>query len=788
MNRLLEILLGLNRGFLSREGDFTLGFNPQWPWQHALGATTWNVLLVALSVALVTYVYRREGRARGVRVSLAIVRMLLLAVVIVLLNRPVLTLTQSRVEPSVLAVMVDDSLSMRIPDVGSPDHPEQRLAAVEQLLSSDNARLLHALAAVHQVRLYRFDGDAVSLASSTTQPVPAIEPLGQKTQVVASVRSVLRDLQGQRVAGVVVLTDGRDMPQQSIAAALDEVKDFGTPVYPVPVGSEHPLNNIEIQQVSAQDAVFAKDITNIKATVRVTGAQGPTPVVVRLKNKKDGKVMLDGQGKPVEQTVTVEGDQPVEVELLYTPPEPGNLDLVVEAEPRPGEIDLDDNARELQMAVLDAKVSVLYVDGYPRWDYRYIKNEMIRDRTVDISCLLMSADPSFRQEGDKAITRFPETADELQGYDVVLFGDVDPRELSDAQLQLVSDFVARRGGGFGMVAGPRWSPVAWRGTPIEAILPVDITHVQPDDSTSGGGTIAEGFRPVVTKQGAASSLFRFFADRAENERYLKESWQPLFWYCRGVIAKPGVGEVMAEHPTDVGPDGRRAPIVVAGRYGAGRTMFMGIDESWRWRYYTGESIFDTYWVQQLRYLARSRKLGERKITLVSQKSVYDLGQQVQLILRVIDPQLQTQLPNSLRVQLMDADQQLVSEQTLTRQASGDTYLGSFTADRLGKFSVKLASVAPGVDALSLPIEVAVPKLELSVPQVDRVSLARLASETGGRVIEFASAAKELPKIPSAERRVPVISDQPLWSAPIALVLFVLLITAEWIARKLFGMV
>jgi len=161
---------------------------------------------------------------------------------------------------------------------------------------------------------------------------------------------------------------------------------------------------------------------------------------------------------------------------------------------------------------------------------------------------------------------------------------------------------------------------------------------------------------------------------------------------------------------------------------------------------------------------------------------------VQLILRVIDPQLQTQLPNSLRVQLMDADQQLVSEQTLTRQASGDTYLGSFTADRLGKFSVKLASVAPGVDALSLPIEVAVPKLELSVPQVDRVSLARLASETGGRVIEFASAAKELPKIPSAERRVPVISDQPLWSAPIALVLFVLLITAEWIARKLFGMV
>src|SRR5205814_3449578 len=106
-----------------------------------------------------------------------------------------------------------------------------------------------------------------------------------------------------------------------------------------------------------------------------------------------------------------------------------------------------------------------YVAGYPRWEYRYIKNEMIRDKTVDISCLLTSADPSFKQEGDQAhdnfpgpITRFPESIEELLAYDVVLFGDVDPRQFSDAQLQLITDFVAKRGGGFGMVAGSRYSP------------------------------------------------------------------------------------------------------------------------------------------------------------------------------------------------------------------------------------------------------------------------------------------------------------------------------------------
>ena len=795
MNRLIELLLNLPRGFLSREGSFALSFNPRWPWNDAVGAAPWNLLLIVATVVLVAYVYRREGRAKPVRIALAAVRALLIGFVILLLNRPNISLTQSRVEPSVLAIMVDDSLSMRIADVSASDSVGggegaggiQRLQAVENLLGEHDAQLINTLAKTHQLRFYRFDSDAAAVSISTTQPAPTFEATGQQTNVAQSALDVLRDLQGQRLAGVVVLTDGRDQPRQSVAAAIDAVKDFGTPVYPIPVGSDRPLRNIELQQVSAQDAVFAKDITNIKAAVRVTGPAGG-PVVVRLKDKATGRVMTTPDGKPVEQTVTPTGDQPVEVELLYTPAEPGNEELIVEAEPQSGEIDLDDNARPLQLAVLDSQISVLYIDGYPRWDYRYIKTEMMRDKTVSISCYLLSADANFLQEGNKPITRLPETAEELLAYDVVLIGDADPREFTDAQLQLFTDFVARRGGGFGMVAGPRFSPVAWKGTPIEQILPVDISRTQPEEWGSNESTIADGFRPVVTREGSESSLFRFFPDKAVNEQYLRQSWQPLFWYSRGVVAKPGVGEVLAEHPSDVAPDGRKAPILVAGRYGAGRTMFLGVDDSWRWRYYTGESVFDTYWVQQLRFLARSRKLGQRQITLVSQKPVYDLGQQVQLILRVVDPQLQTQLPDAIRVKVLSSGGQVVREASLQRQTDGSTYLASFAADRVGTFSVKLPSMASGVNEMSIPVLVQVPKLELSQPEVDRTALSRLAGETGGRVIAFADAARQLPLIPSAQRLIPLISEQPLWNAPLAMAIFVFLLTAEWIARKMFGMV
>src|SRR5581483_1185253 len=141
MQRLLEILLGLERGFLSRQGDLSLNFNPQWPGQAVTGAAIWNVVLGLAALGLVIWVYRRDGRSRPARIGLGILRVALLAFVIALLNRPVLTLGQNRTEPSVLAVLVDDSISMRLRDAGDPKDPESRLQLVQSLLSGPNAKL-----------------------------------------------------------------------------------------------------------------------------------------------------------------------------------------------------------------------------------------------------------------------------------------------------------------------------------------------------------------------------------------------------------------------------------------------------------------------------------------------------------------------------------------------------------------------------------------------------------------------------------------------------------------------
>ena len=784
-----EFLLGLPRDFLHQQGEWSLQFNPAWPGQGFIGASVWNGVLAIVALMLVLYVYTHDGRSRVLRVGLGVARGLLFGLILFLLNRPILTLGQSRTEPSVLAVMIDDSSSMRVPDVRDKNDPQSRLGAVQKLLADRNGELLRTLGKKHNIRLYRFDRDASPVEAGE---IGNLKAEGESTQVLPSILTVLQDLQGQRVAGVVLLTDGRDTPARNIADGLDTLKNYGAKVYPIAVGSDQQPKNIEVQNIQLDDVAFKGDVVNVKAMVRGSGYEPNHPVHLVLKDKKTNAILSRKDGKPAELTINLPDDKPVEVELQWQTTEVGNKDIVFEAIKQPGELDDADNSRTAMVSVLDAKISVLFVDGYPRWDYRYLKNALIRDKTIEVSCLLASADFNFLQEGNKPLPssgknvagHFPDTLDQLMEYDVIVLGDVDPRYFSDSQLQLINEFV-NRGGGFEMVAGERFSPQAYRNTPIEPLLPVTLAHVEATDPTV---PITQGFRPAVTKVGETTSIFRFFADKEINDEFVKHKIPELFWYCRGVTAKPSVGEVLAEHPTELGPDGHKSPILVAGRLG-GRTLFSAIDDSWRWRFYTNEPVFDTYWVQQLRYLARNRKIGQRRLTLAADQPVYELGQQVRLILRVIDPGLIRQLPDQIRVEVKDAADQPVRMETLVRQDGneGEVFAGSFTADKVGKFTVHLPPIVTGVDMMETPVQVTLPRLELNDPRVDRIQLGRLASETLGSPIELVNAAHDLEQIPSAAKVIPITSGEPLWNAPLTMALFVLLISAEWVTRKLNGL-
>jgi len=230
-------------------------------------------------------------------------------------------------------------------------------------------------------------------------------------------------------------------------------------------------------------------------------------------------------------------------------------------------------------------------------------------------------------------------------------------------------------------------------------------------------------------------------------------------------------------------------LLVLSHFGAGRALFSAIDDSWRWRFYTNESVFDTYWVQQLRWLARGKKLGQRRLTFTTDRDTYELGQPVRLRVAVLDPILRQQLPGELSVQVRDEKDQPVKMENLQKQPGDGDYVGSFAADRVGRFAFSLPTAAAAGENLTSSIEIIEPRLELADPRTNPVSLSNLASETLGQTVAFDKARAVLPGlIPSAARTTLMPSDMPLWSAPLTMILFMLLITLEWVLRKAYGMV
>lgn len=827
MNRLLELLLGLDSGFLQRQGDVSMRFDPRWPLAESVGHATWNVVMIVLIAVVVWLGYRVRagagarfgagasagaGVADGVgkfkisNLGLAILRGTFLLLLLVLLNRPSLTLTTSRIEPSVLAILVDDSLSMAISDAGTAEIPKSRFDAAVDLLNTGEQSLIKQLARTHDIKLYRFSraAEPIDLAS-----LSSIKATGLSTNLVDALESVSRDFRGQRLAGALVLTDGRETSgaakNRTTVELARQARQDGLPkLFAVRLGQTSGLSNVQIEQAIAEDAVFQGDIVNVRVRVRANGLSPEQPVTARLTDEL-GQPVRDIDGRPVEKTIRFPTDATQEVDLQFIPTEIGQRTLRVTLDPVAGEVDPRDNQRELRLDVVDSSIAVLLIDGYPRWEFRYLRQELIRDRTVEVSTLLTSSDSDFAQDGDRPISRFPLTIDELKDYDVVVIGDVDPRQFTDGQLQLIEEFVGKLGGGFGMIAGPRSAPQAYRSTSIELLLPVDVSRVagassgavRPGRAGNAGAAgqpgnsqavISEGFRPVLTPAGREGGIFRFFPDSQVNDEYIKDTIQPLFWFCRDVTAKPGVGQVLAQHPTSTGPDGKPSPLVVVGRYGAGRTFFSGLDETWRWRFYTGEGQFNSFWVQSLRYLARGRKLGQRKLAFSIDRPSYQLGEQVRLSVRVPDGELSRQLPGELRVQVADESGRALREVVLTRLLDEpDRFTGSFPADQAGVLQAVLPAVGDS-DMIRQAIEVGVPRVEFETPEADEAALTALAQATGGRVIE-AKDANTIPSvITSAKKIIPQQQSRLLWGAPIVFLLLVGLLLSEWIGRKKAGLI
>ncbi|MCP4249155.1 MAG: hypothetical protein GY778_19090 [bacterium] len=824
MTPVLEWLLGLERIRLGSDQALSLQWRAPFPAWVVLGFS----LLVA---ALIVLLCRREmmtgnGKRRRRWVSLSLLRGALAAVVIALLCRPALVLRRERLEPSWVALLVDTSHSMarqeryRTPalaaavadgaGLGDPQDTGgfSRLELVRRALLADSAGALGEILGAHQIRLITFadrsqvhgmfdlvaegeNGDGVeALASALTE----LQADGTGTDLPGALTELLVGEtvpQIGRLTGVVLATDGQSTTGSDLSAAMHQARTSRIPVLALRVGSPHAPQDLTVGPLVAEENVYVDDLVAIEATVNAAGLESITSVPFRLIDESEQTIIA------TQSVALTPGDSTTRVEFQVKPQRTGKVAYRIEADPLPVEDETDDNADRIEIEVRDQHLRVLYVEDSPRFEYRYLKNVLLREATIRSSILLLSADTSFAQEGTDPIRRFPETAEEMDRYDVVIFGDVDPAGdwLSAAQARLLVDFVDR-GGGFALIAGPQHAPHRFRGTLLERLVPV---YIDPDFAGRYESYLADWFHPRLTAEGRQARCFRFDRD-PQVSRQLFDSLPGFYWIARTRGPRPAA-EVLAEHPTWTNrgstirpgdrPGGEGLPLFVAGRYGAGKVFFAATDDTWRWRRHTGEFLHDAYWVQLCRMLARGGDLDrDRRLHIATDRRNYVYGDRVEVRVEVRDAELLASLDASIGLTLLDARSVPQAKFKADRvDPTSNVFEAAFVAARTGSLTLRCEAVvtAFGQSPASSTIRIAPADLETRRPEADHSMLNRLAEQTGGAVLDLNQLDRIPAMLPDRSARIPDDITEPLWDSRLALILFVTLITAEWILRKGLGM-
>ena len=810
-----------------READpESISLRWQLPWAQWVVFAT-----VLLAVAFVALTYDRERVRARVRIPLTVLRALLVCLVIALLCRPVLVWERTREEPSVTAVLFDQSESMTLRDMRaerpatapaddepptaepippvdeaysaqSADWRSRREALFSACLPSAGQPPLDALLRTNQLALYGFggavysrglvrDGARLNAALTELRDAPADE---LTTDIAGAVETVLAEAPSGRLAALILASDGRSTVPADYRRLAEMAKRRRVPVFPILLGSPTPPVDVEVGPLLADENVFVKDILAVTGTLTTTGG-GAGEIGLQL--------FEEGRDEPLStQTLTLSGaDEAHDFEFRSRPFRPGPHRYRVVADARPGEITLENNSSGIEVNAIEDKTRVLYVEGVPRFEYRYLKNTLLREPTIVSSILLLDADEGFAQEGTAPIRRLPETEKELFEYDVVIFGDVDPRVSTGEQLgwitqrqaELLVDFVGRRGGGFVLVAGERAAPQTFRGTPLEKLLPVMIdsdylgySAPLPEDRRADG---TAGYRLTLTPEAQTGPVFRFVSDPQLNQEILA-SLPLLYWYAPTLGPKPAA-EVLAQHPLARTLSGAM-PVIVAGRYGAGRIYYHGTDDTWMWRRRTGEAFYDTYWLQVIRFCAENRLIAQsRAARLATDRKEYDYGGTVRVTLTLISSDLAESLPAELEVRFRRVDDDRGGTCTVTRLGpKSRTYEGSFTPPGQGNYALSAEVVAPSGEVVRPEVQFRVRpgNLERAARSADHESLILLAEQTGGRALTPDRLAELAEVIPDRSVRIPDDVAEPIWDTRLFLALLVLILSIEWGLRKWFGLI
>ena len=744
-------------------------------WARPMPGWAWFIAIV-LAVTFAVWSYSRlqgPGWGRGL---LATLRAVVILLVIVIIAGPQIRYPREDVEQDVVMVLLDRSASMEIKDTTSGLERVSRNDQLKNLLLQAT-ETWSELEDRSELRWMGFAAGSYPL-STTEGPIPVLEdPNGWRTDLSASLQQALDGVASRPLSGLVIFSDGQSSSQPA-RTVLRRLQQDSIPIFTVPLGSSDPVRDVSISEVSAPRRAFVSDAIPVLVDLDSSGLPDDEIVVVRLRDEQSGQVL---DRKTVEINDDLDG-----ILMTANLEDPGDRTLVVDVETSSGDLISENDISRFDVEVVDRPIRVLYIEGYPRWEYRYLKNLLVREQSIESSVMLISADRDFAQEGNTPISRLPRTAEEFERFDLILIGDVPSGFFSPEQLQLMSNQVAERGTGLFWIGGPRDTPSSWAGSPLDDLLPIR----SPLDLERTSESI------LVEPTSLSRQLGVLVLDPNDPTGWAAElseaatGWSRLrsVQYVDPDQIKPTT-EVLA---TGTNPDGETRPVLLSMRFGAGQVLYSAMDDVWRWRFGRGELLTERWWIGLVRMLARQALDTSGKSMEISiQPDEIIPGTAVRIQLSVIDERLAESLGDSISIEIRDKDDQSSIELEMLKSDGSAEWSVDWFPDRIGQFLLHVIDPLLLAESRSMgptPIDVIRPDDEFRNPDTDHQLLANLAESTGGRVLDPESLDSLPSVLPNREVLVENPIIVPIWNTGAMFFLVLVFLTAEWIGRRLIRMI
>jgi uncharacterized membrane protein len=749
-----------------QQGDFVLGVSR--PMLLALiGAAA-----VAAAV-LVTYrAISSEGSSRDKQV-LVVLRLALIAALLFCLVRPTLILKAAVPQQNFLGVLIDDSRSMLIADRdGQP-----RSQYVQREFGGIDASLLKALQQRFVLRFFRFSSSAGRLASTAE-----LKYDGTSTRLGDALERARDELSGLPLAGLVMVTDGADTSDASLDESLASLKARSIPVFTLGVGQEHFTRDIQISRVETPRTVLKGSALVVDVVVSQTGYSGRT---VPLNVEDQGRIVTTEQ-----ITLPADGES-LTARVRFNANEAGARLFRFRVPPQDGEEVTQNNVRDALLEVRDRRDKVLYYEGEPRAEAKFVHQAVENDKNLQVAMLIRTAENKYyRREissPDELATGFPKTREELFAYRGLILGSVEAAAFTPEQLRMIADFVNKRGGGLLMLGGRRsFGEGGWAGTPVSEVLPVVI------DQGQGNGRPSAAYLSTLLVHPTRAGTISPVTQIADTEANSTNRWNdmPEVSAVNAIRAvKPGATTLL-----DATDKTRQDQIVLAyQRYGRGKALAMPIQDSWLWRMDAKMAVEDTthatFWRRLVRWLVDG---VPDPVEVTTTQDRVEPGEAVKFSAEVADSSF-TAVNDSHVVATVTSPSGKKTEIPMEWTVSRDgEYRASFVPDEPGAYAIDVAANRSSGDqkALgtgSIHVRASAGDAEYFDANMRASLLRRIAEETGGRFFTPANAATLPEAVSYTGRGVTVVEERDLWDMPALLLLMLALMGTEWAYRRVRGL-